>query len=191
MSNGRMRVWMWLALGSVLVLGLSAGLLADRLLGERGGKRTEAPAHPQAHAPRPAMFHFDCRAWEESEGAAAADAGGDGQTETAPTDRLSEHSSRATKRLARRLELDPEQIEALAPIVADAMNRSRVYWIGARDEFCAMQGDFHQGMSELLRPEQAERFDEWRSELAERSRRHTNGHRGEHPGNGPESGGCR
>ena len=191
MAGGRARAWMGLALGSVLVLGLSAGLLADRLLVDRDGERDGRRDRSREHGSGPPMLHFDCRSWEENQASAA---GGDEpaeQTRTVDGDRLREHSSRAAERLGKRLELDPEQIEALGPIVADAMSRSRVYWRGARDEFCAMQMHFHQQVSGLLSPDQAVRFDEWRAELAERGRRHGSGYRGDRNRDGGDSGGCR
>ena len=74
--------------------------------------------------------------------------------------------------MARHLDLEAEQVEALEPIVEQAMLRGRRYWSGARDEFCSMQREFHRQVSELLSPEQAVRFNEMRLELTERGRRH-------------------
>ena len=191
MGAPRFRLWMWLALGSVLVLGLSVGLLADRFLMERGAGKPRGMAGSQAHAPRPSMFHFDCQAWEESVAAAATDPGRAPESEAPPPDLQREHSTRATDRLAHRLELDSGQTEALQAIVDGAMVRSRHYWATARDEFCAMQQEFHRNVSEMLQPEQAARFDEWRKELADRSRHHGGRHRGARSSDGTESGGCR
>ncbi len=192
MGAPRFRLWMWLTLGSVLVLGLSAGLLADRFLMERGGGKTKGMAGSRDHAARPPMFLFDCQAWEESVTAAAADPGRAPETEAPPPpDRHREHSTRATDRLAHRLELDSGQTEALQAIVETAMVRSRRYWVTARDDFCAMQQEFHRNVSEMLQPEQATRFEEWRRELADRSRHHGGRHRGARSSDGTESGGCR
>lgn len=191
MAGGRARAWMGLALGSVLVLGLSAGLLADRLLVDRDGERDGRRDRSHAHGAGPEMLHFDCRSREENEASATGGLGPAEQRRTIDADRLREHSARAAERLGRRLELEPEQIEALEPIVADAMSRSRVYWRGARDEFCAMQMHFHQQVSELLSPDQAARFDEWTAKLAERGQRHGSGHPGDRNRDGEDSGGCR
>ena len=191
MVGGRARAWMGLALGSVLVVGLSAGLLADRLLVDRDGEKGERRDRSHSHGTGPPMLHFDCRSWEENEAAAAGGREPAEQTRTVDADRLREYSTRAAERLGKRLELEPEQIEALGPIVADAMSRSRVYWSGARDEFCAMQMHFHQQVSELLSPDQAARFDVWTAELAERGGRHGSGHRGDRSRDGEDSGGCR
>lgn len=191
MGTPRFRPWMWLALGSVLVLGLSTGLLADRLLGERGGGRDKRADGSEARAARQPMFHFDCRgSRENAAGAAVApDPGQDAGLRL--SDRLREHSVGATQHLAHRLELDPEQTETLRPIMEAAMVRSRHYWVRARDEFCAMQEEFHRSVGEVLNEEQAARFDAWRSELADRSRRHGGRHRGARSSGGPDSGGCR
>ncbi len=169
--NGRTRLWMGLALGSVLAVGLSAGLLADRLLGERQGGERKRPHVGPRHVDRPhdggvSMFHFDCRSREDSDAATAADATPPSPLDQARSEARSEegreHGSRVTRRLARHLELDPDQIEALEPIVAEAMERGRRYWVGARDDFCAMEREFHRQVGELLRPEQAALFDEMR-----------------------------
>ena len=125
MAGGRARAWMGLALGSVLVLGLSAGLLADRLLVDRDAGRGERRDRSHEHGSGPPMLHFDCRSWEENEASAAGGLEPAEQTETTNADRLREHSARAAERLGRRLELEPEQIAALEPIMADAMSRSR------------------------------------------------------------------
>lgn len=168
--NGPVRWWMGVALGSVLVVGLSAGLVADRLLPERRAAVKEE-TRTEAHPPRSSMFHFDCRDREEDRettGSSAPEAPAD----AARSEAFDEHRSKMTRRMARRLELDPEQIAALEPIVGEAMLRGRLYWTGARDEFCAMQRDFHRQVGELLRPDQAVRFDEMRRDLWERTRRH-------------------
>lgn len=184
------RLWMGVALGSVLVVGLSAGLLADRLLAERGGAETKGAAEAPAHAARSSAFHFDCRDREESPAGAAnvpaPEAGADAGAEPAESEAFLEHRSKMTHRMARRLELDPEQIEALEPIVGEAMVRGRLYWTGARDEFCAMQRDFHRQVGELLRPDQAERFDEMRQDLWRRG-----GHRGDRDRDGRDGHGRR
>lgn len=159
--NGRTRLWMGLALGSVLVVGLSAGLLADRLLAERKGadaRRSHAAVAP--HDGRGSRFHFDCQDWEDERAAAAGNGALDVQPDADRSEAIREHGSGVTQRMARRLELDPDQVEALEPIVEEAMERSRRYWKGARNDFCTMQRDFHEQVSELLRPEQAARFDE-------------------------------
>ena len=165
---------MGVALGSVLVVGLSAGLLADRFLAERGGAETKAASEAPAHAARPSAFHFDCREREESSAEATDAPAPDAGAEPAESEAFHEHRSKMTHRMARRLELDPEQIEALEPIVGEAMVRGRLYWTWARDEFCAMQRDFHRQVGELLRPDQAARFDEMRQDLWRRG-----GHRGD------------
>ena len=137
------------------------------------------------------MFHFDCQAWEESEAAAAVDPEPEREAAATSSKPASDYSSGATSRLARRLELDPEQTEALQPIMEGAMARSRQYWMTARDEFCAMQEDFHRNVNAMLRPEQAARFDEWTKELAERGRHRGGRHRGARKSDGTETGGCR
>lgn len=176
------RLWMGIALGSVLVVGLSAGLLADRFLADRGGAEARETAHAPSHDARTSAFHFDCREREENAAeeatAPAPDAGAEAaqseaaQSEAAHSEAFLEHRSKMTHRMARRLELDADQIEALQPIVGEAMVRGRLYWTEARDEFCAMQRDFHRQVGELLRPDQAARFDEMRRELWERGRRY-------------------
>ncbi len=237
-ANGRTRLWMGLALGSVLVVGLSAGLLADRLLADRGlAERGGADAR-QSHTARrhddsASVFHFDCRGWEDGRTGTTGDAlteerssevRSEAPSDAAPSDAvlsdavtsdaarsesLREHRSKVTHRMARRLELDPDQVEALEPIMGEAMERSRRYWTGARDDFCAMQRDFHRQVSELLRPEQAARFDEMRYRIRaaghphskrsvdessnprmERERHHGDGHRGR-DGHRGEAGNCR
>ena len=162
MPNGPVKLWMGVALGSVLVVGLSAGLVADRLLPER----------TEAHAPPSSMFHFDCRGWEQDASEGTASPGPEAPADAARSEAFDEHRSKMTRRMARRLELDPEQVAALEPIVGEAMVRGRLYWAGARDEFCAMQRDFHRQVGELLRPDQAVRFDEMRRDLWDRNRRH-------------------
>ncbi len=171
MSNGPTKLWMSVALGSVLVAGLSAGLVADRLLpGDRAGDKTqETPPQTDSHRSS-SMFHFDCRGWEEDREATASSAP-EAPADAARSEAFDEHRSKMTRRMARRLDLDPEQIAALEPIVGEAMVRGRLYWSGARDEFCAMQRDFHRQVGELLRPDQAVRFDEMRRDLWEGSRR--------------------
>ena len=171
MSNGPTKLWMSVALGSVLVVGLSAGLVADRLLPERRAaeKKQDAPAHAPGSS---SMFHFDCRGWEEDANETAASSAPEAAADAVRSEAFAEHRSKMTHRMARRLELDAEQIEALEPIVGEAMVRGRGYWTGARDEFCAMQRDFHRQVGELLRPDQAARFDEMSRELWQRGRRH-------------------
>lgn len=172
MSNGPTRLWMGVALGSVLVVGLSAGLVADRLLPERRAAVKEQKTRTEAHPPRSSMFHFDCRGLEQDPGETTAIPAPEAPADAARSEAFDEHRSKMTRRMARRLELDAEQIAALEPIVGEAMVRGRLYWSGARDEFCAMQRDFHRQVGELLRPDQAVRFDEMRRDLWERSRRH-------------------
>ena len=171
MSNGPTKLWMSVALGSVLVVGLSAGLVADRLLPERRAAVKKQETRTGAHPPPASMFHFDCRGSEEADETAASPAP-ESRADAARSEAFDEHRSKMTRRMARRLELDPEQIAALEPIVGEAMIRGRDYWTGARDEFCAMERDFHRQVGELLRPEQAVRFDEMRRDLWEGSRRH-------------------
>lgn len=173
MPNGPTKLWMSVSLGSVLVVGLSAGLVADRLLPERRAveKKQDAPA--ETHAPgSSSMFHFDCRGWEEAANDATASSAPEAAADAARSEAFAEHRLKMTHRMARRLELDAEQIEALEPIVGEAMVRGRRYWTGARDEFCAMQRDFHRQVGELLRPDQAVRLDEMSRELWRRGRRH-------------------
>ena len=226
-ANGRTRLWMGLALGSVLVVGLSAGLLADRLLADRGLAERRGADARQSHAARQhdgsaSVFHFDCRGWEDGRTATTGDAlteerSSEVRSETsdavssdaARSESLREHRSRVTHRMARRLELDPDQVEALEPIMGEAMERSRRYWTGARDDFCTMQRDFHRQVSELLTPEQATRFDEMRHRIRaaghphakrsvdessnprmERGRRHGDGDSGR-DGHRGEAGNCR
>ena len=173
MANGATRLWMGVALGSVLVVGVSAGLLADRFLPERGPAESEGTEPAPAHAGRSSsMFHFDCRDEDGSPDGAAASSAPEAPEDPARAAAFEEHRSKMTHRMARRLDLEAEQIEALEPIVGEAMVRGRRYWTGARDEFCAMQGDFHRQVGELLRPDQAARFDEMRRDLWERGRRH-------------------
>lgn len=167
--NGSVKLWMSVALGSVLVVGLSAGLVADRLLPERRASVSKQEIRTEAHPPRSSMFQFDCRDAEEDDETTASLAPA---ASAARSEAFDEHRSKTTRRMARRLELDPDQMAALEPIVGEAMLRGRLYWTGARDEFCAMQRDFHRQVGELLRPEQAVRFDEMRRDLWERSRRH-------------------
>jgi len=171
MSNGPVKLWMGVALGSVLVVGLSAGLVADRLLPERSAADKKQETRTEAHPP-PSMFHFDCRDAEEDPGDATASSAPEAPADAARSEAAAEYRAKMTQRMARRLDLDPEQIAALEPIVGEAMARGRVYWTGARDEFCAMQRDFHRQVGELLRPDQAVRFDEMRRDLWDRSRRH-------------------
>ncbi len=172
MSNGPTKLWMGVALGSVLVVGLSAGLVADRLLPERRAAAKEQETRTEAHPPRSSMFHFDCRGWEQDASEATAGPVPEASADTGRSEAADEYRAKVTRRMARRLELDPEQIAALEPIVGEAMVRGRLYWTGARDEFCDMQRDFHRQVGELLRPDQAVRFDEMRRDLWERSRRH-------------------
>ncbi|MDE2976294.1 MAG: hypothetical protein OXU63_02105 [Acidobacteriota bacterium] len=173
MSNGPTKLWMSVALGSVLVVGLSAGLVADRLLPERRAAERKQDTPGGAHAPGPSsMFHFDCRGWDEAANETAATSAPEAAADAARSEAFTEHRSKMTHRMARRLELDAEQIEALEPIVGEAMVRGRRYWTGARDEFCAMQRDFHRQVGELLRPDQAARFDKMSRELWQRGRRH-------------------
>lgn len=171
MSNGPTKLWMSVALGSVLVAGLSAGLVADRLLPERAAVKKQE-TRTEAHAPRSSMFHFDCRDSEQDASEATASPAPEPPAGAARSEAFDEHRSKMTRRMARRLELDPEQIAALEPIVGEAMMRGRRYWTGARDDFCAMQRDFHRQVGELLRPDQAVRFGEMRRDLWDRSRRH-------------------
>ncbi len=172
MANGSMKMWMGLALGSVLVVGVSAGLVADRLLAERSAVDKEPKTSSRTHDDRRSMFHFDCRGWEEEQAEATASPPGEGQADAVDPVSYDEYRSKVTHRMARRLELDAEQIEALEPIVGEAMERGRLYWTGARDEFCAMQRDFHRQVGALLRPDQAVLFDEMSEELWKRGRRH-------------------
>ncbi len=195
-ANGSGRLWMGVALGSVLVVGVAAGLAAERLLAERDAPEASRQDRAQAHGDRPPPLHFDCRGWEESQAelsGGAEDSGvreSTGPSREAAADRtpaetpahldaadaaspelasaLERHRSRFTERMKRRLDLDPEQVEALAAIVDEAMIRGRRYWAGARDAFCAMQRDFDSQVEELLRPDQALRFDEMRRDLWDR-----------------------
>ncbi len=173
-SNGATKLWMSVALGSVLVAGLSAGLAANRFLPERrfdAKKAKKQETRTEAHASRSSVFHFDCRGWEENPSGAPADA--------ARSEISDDHRSKMTRRMARRLELDSDQIAALEPIVGEAMVRGRLYWTGARDEFCALQRDFHRQVEELLRPDQAVRFDEMRRDLWDRNRTREDRERGD------------
>ncbi len=187
MANGPTRLWMGLALGSVLVVGLSAGLLVDRLLAERQAADVEAAAHAKTRGAHTTMFHFDCRGAEESRAATTDNGDSEAHAEAARSDASREHRSKMTRRMARQLELEPEQVEALEPIVEQAMLSGHRYWSGARDEFCSMQREFHRQVSELLSPDQAVHFDEMRLELTERGRRH----RGRNDGDHRDSGECR
>lgn len=193
MSNGPTKLWMGVALGSVLVVGLSAGLVADRLLPERRAAVKEQETRTEAHPPRSSMFHFDCPEQDPSE--TTASPASEAPADAARSEGFDEHRSKMTRRMARRLELDAEQVAALEPIVGEAMMRGRIYWTGARDEFCAMQRDFHRQVGELLRPDQAVRFDEMRRDLWERSRRHGDrdhdGRGGGRRGDGGSPGDCR
>ena len=191
-AQGRTRVWMAVALGSVLVVGMSAGLLGDRLLLEREDRTA---GKPQNRGPDDRVgasrFHFDCRGWDDGAAEAAEASASQGTPPEGASDGLQEHSARMAGHLARRLELDGAQIKALEPVVKGAMVRSRGYWGNARDEFCAMQSDFNQQVTELLRPDQAARFDELSNELAKRSRRHGDGRRGERHGGSGQTEDCR
>lgn len=194
MSNGPVKLWMSVALGSVLVVGLSAGLVADRLLPERRAAVKKQETRTEEHAPRSSMFHFDCRDREEDSETTASPAP-EAPADSARSEAFDEHRSKMTRRMARRLELDAEQLAALEPIVGEAMIRGRLYWTDARDEFCAMQREFHRQVGELLRPDQAVRFDEMRRDLWERSRRHGDhdhdGHGRGRRGDGDSTGDCR
>ncbi len=187
MANGPTRLWMVLALGSVLIVGLSAGLLADRLLAERQVVEVEKAAPEKTRGAHPPTFHFDCPDPEATPAAATGNAGSQERPDAAHSEEFLKHRSRTTRRMARHLDLEAEQVEALEPIVEQAMLRGRRYWSGARDEFCSMQREFHRQVSELLSPEQAVRFDEMRLELTERGRRH----RGRNDDDHRDSGGCR
>ncbi|MYB19624.1 MAG: hypothetical protein F4Y16_11650 [Holophagales bacterium] len=193
MPNGPTKLWMSVALGSVLVVGLSAGLVADRLLPERRATVKKQETRTEAHPPRSSMFQFDCPDAEEDDETTASPAPA-ASADAARSEAFDEHRSKMTRRMARRLELDPDQIAALEPIVGEAMLRGRLYWTGARDEFCAMQRDFHREVEELLRPDQAVRFDEMRRGLWERSRRHEDrdhdGHGRGRRGDGGSPGEC-
>ena len=195
MPNGPTKLWMGVALGSVLVVGLSAGLVADRLLPERRAADKKQETRTEAHPPPPSMFHFDCRDSEEGPGDATASSTPEAPADAARSEEAAEYRAKVTRRMARHLELDPEQIAALEPIVGEAMVRGRLYWTGARDEFCALQREFHRQVGELLRPDQAVRFDEMRRDLWDRSRRHGDRDhdgpgRGRH-GDGDSPGDCR
>ncbi len=171
MSNGPTKLWMSVALGSVLIVGLSAGLVADRLLPERRAAVKERETRTESHPPRSSMFHFDCRDREEESETAASPAP-EAPADAARSAAADEYRTKVTRRMARRLELDPEQIAALEPIVGEAMERGRLYWTGARDEFCAMQRDFHRQVGELLRLDQTVRFDEMLRDPWDRNRRY-------------------
>lgn len=193
MGAPRFRMWMWLALGSVLVLGVSTGLLADRLFTDHGGDRAKAERSGPRHDARGPEFQFDCREWESRQTDAAADSGPETETEEADRvpRRFRDHSAKVADRLAERLELDPEQAEALVPVMEGAMIRSRSYWTTAREDFCAMQEEFRRDVTGLLRPEQAERFEEWWKKLSRHDRRHGGRHGDGHAGESADSGGCR
>jgi len=135
------------------------------------------------------MFHFDCRGEDRdlAEGADSSAAARTGRARAERPDgveseRFLEYRSKMTRRMARRLELDPEQTAALEPIVGEAMLRGRGYWVEARDEFCAMQRDFLRQVSELLTSEQAGRFEEMRFELLHPGRRDERPERRNHDG---------
>ncbi len=186
MANGPTRLWMGLALGSVLIVGLSAGLLADRLLAERQVVDVEQAAPEKTRDAHPPTFHFDCPDSEATPAATTGNADSQEHLDAARSEEFRKHRSRTTRRMARRLDLEAEQVEALEAIVEQAMLRGLRYWSGARDEFCSMQREFHRQVSELLSPDQAVRFDEMRLELTERGRRH----RGRNDGDHRESGEC-
>ncbi len=187
MANGSTRLWMGLALGSVLVVGLSAGLLANRLLAERQVVEVEEAAPEKTRDAHPSTFHFDCPDSDATPAATTGNAGSEEHLDAARSEAFRKHRSKMAGRMARRLDLEPEQVEALEPIVEQAMLRGHRYWSGARDEFCSMQREFHRQVSELLSPDQAVRFDEMRLELMERGRRH----RGRNDGDHRDSGECR
>jgi len=193
MANGPTRLWMGLALGSVLIVGLSAGLLADRLLAERQVVDVEKAAPKKTRDAHPPTFHFDCPDSEATPAAATGNAGPQEHLDVARSEAFRKHRSGMTRRMARRLELEAEQVEALEPIVEQAMLKGSRYWSSARDEFCSMQREFHRQVSELLSPEQAVRFDEMRLELMERGRRRGDRDHDGHGrrGDGDSPGGCR
>ena len=60
MANGPTRLWMVLALGSVLIVGLSAGLLADRSWLSARSVEVEKAAPEKTRGAHPPTFHFDC-----------------------------------------------------------------------------------------------------------------------------------
>ncbi len=172
------KLWMSVAFVSVLIVGLAAGLVADRLLtGHGAAGRGREDLAPQRDG-RSSKIRFDCR--DRDEGLAAAAAASSPDT-TPADDAMSEafdrRRSSLTRRMARRLELDAQQVELLEPIVGEAMARSRRYWTEAREEFCAMQRDFHQQVGELLRPDQTALLDDMRRDLLEWPRRDEDGDR--------------
>ncbi len=179
-GGGPVRTWMAVALGSAFVLGLSVGVVADRLF-----ERDEVGAEPartseSERSTGRAMFHFDCRAWQEEQAALTGRVlDEEPAPEAARARQHDENGVELTHRMARKLDLDAEQTVALATVVAEAMDRGRRYWSAARDDFCSMQRDFHDSVRSLLRSEQEPHFDHLERELERRYGSRDRGRTGE------------
>lgn len=134
------RGWMWVSLVLALIIGVSAGVIADRLAFEdrlgpdKGGSRGGG------------LLWFSCD-------------GGDIEEDPAYPYRP-EHRDYLVRGLRKRLDLDAEQVGALETLLEEKREGARLYWTRTRDAYCRMQSSFRSDIRGLLRPEQAEVYDE-------------------------------
>jgi hypothetical protein len=140
--------WMFLALGSVLVIGTGLGVLGDRLV---------LAADPvELATPVSGEIWFDCANEPEppSEGERA------------------ERRAKHLRTVDAELGLDDEQEAAVAAVLADHGKVSREFWEATRTEYCDHLSSIRQQVRVMLTPEQQSLFDarlarideEWRQE---------------------------
>lgn len=137
MSPATAGPWRGLALLSVLLIGASLGVLAERLV------LAEEPAPSQGERSTGEIW-FDCT--------------------QAPRVRTDEESAMRRSRwvadVRQALSLDDRQTEAVDGLLIEHSVTSRAFWDETREMYCTMQGTLRQDVRELLRPEQMPLFED-------------------------------
>lgn len=149
---------MWLSLILALVIGASAGVIVDRIAAH---DRLRARDHRSDSAGSFVWFTCDGRNVEEDPAYPYR----------------SEHRDYLVRGLRRRLDLDADQVARLETLLEGKRQEARLYWTETRDSYCRMQSAFRGDIRSLLRPEQAETFDELLRRVDEHHRQRVEAHR--------------
>jgi hypothetical protein len=133
------RGWMWTSLALALIIGASAGVIADRLASDR-------PAPQERGSGGSGFVWFTCD-------------GRDIEADPVYPYRP-EHRDYLVRRLRKRLDLGAAQVSELETMLEEKRDAARRYWTETRDSYCHMQHSFRMDIRELLTPEQAQTYDE-------------------------------